>query len=619
MKVLSCLSFLAAAAFASVAALDTKFYALNYDTRSNEWGGVKTAAVMDADFAALKKVTDVVRVYSMNLGTTKQVLSLAAKNNLKVWLGLWTEIPTDKLKDTFESEFANLKALVEQGLVRNDNVVGIHVSSEAMFRYYIQGPGAGYYNSNQGPAETNSTGADLLGLNTVLDHLHKARAYLRDVKKLTFPLVITDVMDMYAKFPVLYDEVDVVGGNQFSMWEHAAAVDGAHITFQRFQEEQVRAKRAGHPIVIHETGWSSGGENPMVAEASPTAQAQFAKDFLKLVQRQNIKTYYFSSFDLGFGTNEIEKTFGIHNVTTRQLKPDIANITIGKAPEAVRLYIHGVAVKVERHWNPDNTKNDNFGRLYADAPSSGKSGILDDEIFLWDDATKMLYAKSADVCLDAYGDKSHQTVHTYYCQPGNVNQQWSFQNANIANQNDANWCLDVDMTRAKTTDGKLVVEMWPCAGNQNQFYDIVKATEDPVEFSRANGTTFLATTVSGAVTVANQSSSAAWFYDPVGQHIASQSSKGLCLDAAERQNGTKVALTTCNATSLTQRWVYNDITGQLHHDHHLNFCLDVVKNDVSLWTCDKTKQEQLWDFTLVRTKPTAAVRSVHARARQDTN
>ncbi|KAF0769457.1 hypothetical protein AaE_002694, partial [Aphanomyces astaci] len=261
-------------------------------------------------------------------------------------------------------------------LINNDNILGIQVSSEALYRYYVKGPG-------------NETGSsDRHGINTVVGYLRTVRSYLRD-HDLTFPVVISDIMDMYTMFPELYDEVDVVAVNQFSFWENKTAEEGAHFTFKRFQEQETRAKRAGKLIQLHEAGWSTAGENPVVKEASPRAQGVFTQDFLTLVARQNLNAFYFAAFDLPFNPTDIERNFGIHDVN-RTLKPGVKAVHVGAPLQAVRLWAGDNVIKAHRYWNADDDSvNENFGRVYAAKPSVGPSGVFDDEIWLWDYKTNI--------------------------------------------------------------------------------------------------------------------------------------------------------------------------------------------------------------------------------------
>ncbi|RHY44007.1 hypothetical protein DYB38_011617, partial [Aphanomyces astaci] len=226
MKVPSSLAIAAAFAASSVAALDAKFYGINYDFRTSQWGGCKDFHTIAEDFNILKEVTNNVRIYGTDFECAKNVIEAAHNSGLKVWLGLWSEVGTAVATDSFPSQNNALKELVNRTkLINNDDILGIQVSSEALYRYYVLGPG-------------KTTGSnDRHGIDTVLGHLKTVRSHLRD-HNLTFPVVISDIMDMYTKFPELYDEVDVVAVNQFSFWENKTAEEGAHFTFKRFQEQE---------------------------------------------------------------------------------------------------------------------------------------------------------------------------------------------------------------------------------------------------------------------------------------------------------------------------------------------------------------------------------------------
>ncbi|RHY20870.1 hypothetical protein DYB36_010424 [Aphanomyces astaci] len=604
MKVPSSLAIAAAFAASSVVALDAKFYGINYDARTTMHGGCKDFLTIAEDFNVLTQVTDYVRIYGMDFNCSKSVLEAAGDNALKVWLGLWSEVNAtfvrdgreEKVVDSFPSQFKALRDLVNDDtkLINNDNILGIQVSSEALYRYYVKGPG-------------NETGSsDRHGINTVLGHLKTVRSYLRD-HNLTFPVVISDIMDMYTMFPELYDEVDVVAVNQFSFWENKTAEEGAHFTFKRFQEQETRAKRAGKLILLHEAGWSTAGEDPIVTEASPRAQGVFTQDFLTLAARQNLNAFYFAAFDLPFNPTEIERNFGIH-YANRTLKPRVKAVHVGRPLEAVRLRAGDNVIKAHRYWNADDDSvNENFGRVYAAKPSVGPSGVFDDEIWLWDYKTNILYSKSSNQCLESVGNNNTQTLRTSPCSNVTNDQKWSFENGYIVNHNDAKFCIDVDVHGSceTTPNGNLVVKMSPCNVTKRRTLPIISdlARIELIEFGiKTDG---VLTELSGKVTwqTTRQLDKAhhQWFYDLTTQSIKNRFSS-TCLDAPKRMNGGDVLLSECNATNVNQKWVVNDITGQIHHATHIGFCLsasDEVDALVYLLWCDKKDTNQQWNLKLV--------------------
>ncbi|RHY44581.1 hypothetical protein DYB30_012795 [Aphanomyces astaci] len=619
MKVPSSLAIAAAFSASSVAALDARFFGINYDLRTNQWGGCKNFHTIAEDFNILKRLTDYVRIYGMEFDCTQNILKAARNSGLKVWLGLWSEVGTTVVRDgrehevidSFPSQFDALKKLMDHQTpkwINNDEILGIQVSSEALYRYYVQGPG-------------KSTGSsDRYGIDTVIGHLNTVRRYLRD-HNLTFPVVISDVMDMYTMFPELYDEVDVVAVNQFSFWENKTAdvvavnqfsfwenktaEEGAHFTFKRFQEQDTRAKRAGKLAQLHEAGWSTAGEDPVVNEASPQAQGVFTQDFLTLVPRQNLNTFYFAAFDLPFNPTEIERNFGIHDVN-RTLKPGVEAVQVGAPLQAVRLWAGDNVIKAHRYWNANDSVNENFGGVYAAKPSVVPSGLLDDEIWLWDKDSSILYSKSSNQCLESTGeDNDTQNLHTSPCSKDNRDQKWSVADGNIASQNDAKFCIDVN--RPTTPDVNLVVTVSPCNKQPTQSIAIVPATDEPLEIGiKTNGDGL--TPFPGGVKLQSTShphrQSHQWFYDPVIQSITSKSLR-LCLDAAKGVNDGPVGLGNCDPNNVNQKWVLNDFTGQIHHATHYGFSLgtpDDVDGLVRLLWSDKNNVNQHWNIKPVKAK-----------------
>ncbi|RHY34269.1 hypothetical protein DYB25_014061 [Aphanomyces astaci] len=602
MKIPSSLAIAAAFAASSVVALDAKFYGINYDTRTTMHGGCKDFLTIAEDINVLTRVTDYVRIYGMDFNCSKSVLKAAGDNALKVWLGLWSEVNAtfvrdgreEKVVDSFPSQFKALRMLVNDELINNDNILGIQVSSEALYRYYVKGPG-------------NETGSN--GINTVLGHLKTVRSYLRD-HNLTFPVVISDIMDMYTMFPELYNEVDVVAVNQFSFWEKKTAEEGAHFTFKRFQEQETRAKRAGKLILQHEAGWSTAGEDPMVTEASPQAQGVFTQDFLTLAARQNLKAFYFAAFDLPFGSTEIERNFGIH-YADRELKRWVQEVHVGPPLETVRLWAGDNLIKAHRYWNADDDSvNENFGHVYAAKPSVGPSGVWDDEIWLRDPKSNTLYSMSSNLCLESSSENDTQTLRTSPCSNVINDQKWSFVNGYIVSQNDAKFCIDVDVHKScpTTPNGNFVVNMSPCNVTEeptkpNHMY---QAAHEPLEIGIKTDGSVL-TELSGKVTwqTNRHTDSHQWFYDPVTRSIKNRASR-LCLDASKRMTGGDVLLRQCNAANVNQKWVLNDITGQIHHATHFGFCLgapDDVDGLVYLLWCDKSDANQQWNIKPIHVKP----------------
>ncbi|RQM12016.1 hypothetical protein B5M09_010747 [Aphanomyces astaci] len=577
MKVPSSLAI--AAAFAAASTPDPKFYGINYDTRTSEWGGCKGTTEIDTDFVALNQLTGRIRIYGIDFNCTKLVLKTAANRGFKVWLGMSSEVGVDALK-----------GLVEDGMINNDDVLGVEVSSEALNRYYVLGPG-------------NTAGtSDRHGIETVLDHLRTVRSYLRS-QNLTFPVVITDTMDMYSMFPQLYEAVDMVAVNHFSFWENKTAQEGAHFTFTRFQEHQFLAKRAGKLIELHATGWSSVGEEPISWD-----QGIFTRDLRNLVALQNLNSYYFTAFDSRFGTNKIERSFGIKDVN-RDMK---FNMRLRVKPlYPVRLWAAGGnVIKAYGYWNTDDSANKNPGRVYAAKPYIGPPGNLNDEIWQWDLEYNRLYSTSSNMCLESFGNEA-RTLYTAPCSEDEPNQKWKYANKTIVSQNHARFCIHVDVDHPPNDDGTLEVAIFPCNRLPHQEISLQGTSFEALEIKiKAHGgiltetlgnLTWQTTRVKGLQNLGRQT----WTYNPVTQLIASSSRNDEnrhCLEAPWRINSARLVFKLCSS-DVNQKWVVNDITGQIHHATHIGFCLDGHNNVdglVYLAWCDKNNPNQQWSIKPLR-------------------
>ncbi|OQR91824.1 glycoside hydrolase [Achlya hypogyna] len=572
MKVSSCLSFLAVA-LASASALDRTLWGINYDTRTREEGGCKDQATIDADLKTLKTVTNVVRLYSMKEPCADRVLKAAKTLGLKVWIGTWSEVGGGKVVDTFQNDFKTLQTLVKSGAITNQNIAGIQVSSEALFRYYING-GLGVADP------TNPSGVDAM-----IAHLNEMRTYLRQ-NKLDFPVTIADVMDIYNNYPQLYSAVDCVSVNQFSMWENVEPVNGAFTMWQHWQKVAQQAKAAGKPMLMSETGWSSAGNNSAIKEASPNAERIFTTDFLTIAEQMQMNYFYFASFDLGFSNNTIEKNFGIFGLD-RTMKAPITASNVGPAPVAVRLFAGNKVLKA------DGYLTNSYTRLTMDTPNTGLAGNLDSEIWFWDAARKVLRSKAANQCLDSYGSNDWQNVHLWNCDYTNPNQKWTIADGAVKTQNGANFCMDSDPTMTYE-DGKQKVQMWWCWNGPNQKISMRPINAEPTKIKLSTGA-FLSASGSAVSTAATATN---WFYDPMTQTLATKDKT--CLDLATNARNTPVTATACKAGAASQKWQYNDVTGQFNHGSVLSLCLAGSSSaDVIVQLCDKSDVKQQWTLALI--------------------
>ncbi|RHX97265.1 hypothetical protein DYB25_005678 [Aphanomyces astaci] len=639
-----------AATLHAISALDRPLYGIDYDTRRTEWGGCKSEENIRKDFRVLKAITSSVRIYTVTDGCADRLLNVASELNIRLWLGIWGNV--NATLDEFEPEFKTLQRLVLERRVRNDNVVGIHVASEALFRYYSQ--------------EKHDWAAEYSGVQKLFGYVKRVRDFLR-AQDLAFPVTIADVMDSYKSVPEIYDIVDVVSVNQFSQWEGVAAADGVNVLFDRMAAIQHAARKAGKVVVISETGWSSNGTVAAIKEASPASSAvtiplSFLHDFMRYTEQQNIAYYYFTSFNLAWDGasdfGEIEQNFGLFD-EHRNLLPHVKSVTLGAYHKPVRIWHQGQVVKA------DGPYTHSFGRVYLDAPARGLSDSLDREIWFYDQQVGSFRSRSTNQCLTASkqpgsDDGGEWGLSVSWCQPplddgrpaSSSTQRWHV-NAKqniievlrppppVEEQEDAtsssltcgackncqfanayfslcyvNWSrsdckrMGADHHWCGSTGHKCLVggrrQDDVAAGDCNvqdpafHFHLRPLDAEELTVTSMALGRPLAATATAAGVTMELKGSiattSTTWYYDPMFQRLRSKAIPSDCLDVVDEFG--RVDTHFCDHRR-SQRWSYNDLTGQLLHMGHLGRCLQAAGSVVFVDFCDLGVPTQQWTLDLI--------------------
>uniref|UniRef100_A0AAV1TCI8 glucan endo-1,3-beta-D-glucosidase n=1 Tax=Peronospora matthiolae TaxID=2874970 RepID=A0AAV1TCI8_9STRA len=266
---------MAVATFAQANDANFKCTGINFGIRAGpDWAPAeekcKPASQIATELAVLKGVTDVIRLYSlMDCNQATAVVPAAIEAGLKIELGIWVDASTS----SFEAEKAVFKTLLETGLVTADNIVGIHVGSEAVYR---------------GDVTVSVAIANLEEIRA-LCHANPAAA--------SIPLTIADIGDTYTAHPELIEVVDYVSANYFPFWE-LAAIDGAADHFyERFSALVKIVSTYNKEVIVGETGWASQGTSANGSIATEANAAKFFYDFYTLATEKNLTYYYFSAFD----------------------------------------------------------------------------------------------------------------------------------------------------------------------------------------------------------------------------------------------------------------------------------------------------------------------------------
>ena len=298
-------------------ALNFKLHGLDYSLRIGpDWeihaNRCKTLSNAIDDMTQLATVTDNIRIFSLTDCNAGDILLQATQQvgGLGLWLGLWVG-PNGT---NFAEEQAELLNLIQNRDV--SNVVGIHVSSEAIYR--------GELTVAEAIALRNDIKADMdnNGLSQV-------------------PVTIADIVDNYIQYPELVTVDDqVVHFNQFPFWSLATNInDAAPFFLSRVNALQ---NVGGRQIVIGETGWAGDGVNANANPANEPSMQKWLRDFVCLAQDQNWAYYWFIAYDSDWqrvNANDLDDVEGHFGLFTQDgtLKPFFQNFDINCTEPAVDL------------------------------------------------------------------------------------------------------------------------------------------------------------------------------------------------------------------------------------------------------------------------------------------
>ena len=194
-----------------------------------------------ADLAALAKITDCVRLYSVDQGL-EQVPAVAREVGIKVLLGAW--VGHDREKNALEL----------------DRAIGLANENTDVVRALIVG---------------NEV---LLRRERTEDEM---RALIRDAKsRTTVPVTYADVWEFWTRHDSLAQEVDFVTVHILPFWEDEPVNIEHALEHVAATRTQVGEHFAGKHILIGETGWPSQGRQREESRPSQVNQARYVREFV---------------------------------------------------------------------------------------------------------------------------------------------------------------------------------------------------------------------------------------------------------------------------------------------------------------------------------------------------
>lgn len=199
-----------------------------------------------ADLAALAKITECVRIYSVDQGLD-QVPAVAREVGLKVLLGAWVNADPKR----------NMKQL--------DHAIALANEYTDVVRVLIVG--------NEVLLRRERTESEMREL------IEYARA------RAQVPVTYADVWEFWLQHPKLSESVDLVTVHILPFWEdHPVAIDRAvaHVA-EVFEEVRTHFDK---PLMIGETGWPSAGRQRQGSEPSLVNQARYIREFVHIAHEK---------------------------------------------------------------------------------------------------------------------------------------------------------------------------------------------------------------------------------------------------------------------------------------------------------------------------------------------
>ncbi|KAG6590778.1 ricin B lectin-like protein [Phytophthora cinnamomi] len=290
-----------------------------------------------------------------------------------------------------------------------------------------------------------------------LRYMNEIRDFIRSSGKNT-SVTITDTIDLYNANPQLLKAVDYVSVNYSPFWERVDVNEGVAATLDSLRGLRKTAANKDKSVVVSETGWSSGGTNPVPGMASPANQAKYFSDFVLMAHsHKDLNDYWSDAFDANWLNEKVvEAHLGVY-LKAGQMKDDIFKLENNwRVPRLIRT--EGSIMLSEY-----------IGELYM-SEKSNEWLTQEQQTWFFDSTTQQIRSKSSDRCLDAYQPWDGGKVHVYRCMDNEPNQKWTYDNATSTLQyaTHKGFCLDHDSAQNNK------VQLYGCStNNMHQKWEVI--------------------------------------------------------------------------------------------------------------------------------------------------
>lgn len=228
-----------------------------------------TPSEIARDLALVKGLSDGIRTYSALEGTLPQTLArikagtdivgLAKKAGLKVWLGIWlSSNPADNAKE--------IEAGIAEAHAYPNTVTRVVVGNEVLLRRDL-------------------SVEDLI---KDIDYVHA---------RVNQPVAYADVTDFWLQFPQVAPHVQIVMVHILPYWENQPLSVNESLAQIGSVIETFKRKFPGKEISVGETGWPSRGRWRGPAAPSLVNEAVFLRRFVALADKENVNYNIIEAFD----------------------------------------------------------------------------------------------------------------------------------------------------------------------------------------------------------------------------------------------------------------------------------------------------------------------------------
>jgi len=226
-------------------------------------------------------------------------------------MGIWAQ----EDPSIFDEERAKLLELLSDSDYDFSHVIGMHVTSEAIFRGEITVQQAIEYR-NIIKADLDAAGFD------------------------TIPVTVADIVDTYIESPdLIAADSMAVTMNHFGFFSPKTDLNNA-ASYLEAQYTKVEEQADGRQIIVTETGWPDAGKiTSSDSLASSIGMAKYLRDFFCLANKRNWQYFWFTSFDSNWRRvqenmpDSVEGNFGLLT-QDGMLKTYLANMTIDCTQES---------------------------------------------------------------------------------------------------------------------------------------------------------------------------------------------------------------------------------------------------------------------------------------------